>query len=123
MYNDSVYESFEEIFEEVICDLEDGTIEHEDLVIEYCDCKLEKVLDRIDIEEIVMGLVEDRDDEEGITSSAIIKLFQDNMNVEKIMQEMPSLYYPDNKTKTFDLRELDDYKEYLNSKEAQNEIE
>ncbi|WP_268232109.1 hypothetical protein [Sphingobacterium sp. UT-1RO-CII-1] len=119
MYNDNIYDSFEEIFDEMIFDLEDGSIEQDDLVIQYQDCNLEKVLDRIDVEEIVMGLVEDRDDEEGITSSAIIKLFQDNMNVEKIMQEMPSLYYPDNKTKTFDLRELDDYKEYLKEKEKE----
>lgn len=113
MYNDSVYDSFEEIFEEMICDLEDGTIEHEDLVIEYQECNLEKVLGRIDIDEIVIGLVEDRDDEEGITSDKIIKLFKENINLEKIMQEMPSLYYPEKEIKTFDLRELDDYKNYL----------
>lgn len=117
MYEDRVYESFEEIFEEMICDLDDGTKEHEDLIIEYCDCNLEKVLSRIDIDEIVIGLVEDRDDEEGITSNAIIKLFKENINLEKIIQEMPSLHYPDNKVKTFDLRELDDYKEYLKEKE------
>lgn len=120
MYNDNIYDSFEEIFEEMICDLEDGTIEQDDLVIEYCDCKLEKVLGRIDIDEIVIGLVEDRDDEEGITSDKIIKLFKENINLEKIMQEMPSLYYPDNEVKTFDLRELDDYKEYLMEKEVED---
>lgn len=104
MYNDNIYESFEEIFDEMIFDLEDGSIDSDDLVIEYCDCKLEKVLSRIDIDEIVIGLVEDRDDEEGITSSKIIKLFKENINLEKIMQEMPSLYYPEKEIKTFDLR-------------------
>lgn len=115
-YDDKYYESFEDILEDIYFG---GIDNEEDLVISYQEARLEKVID-FDIGYLVELLLEDRDDEEGETSLKVTKLFYDNINVEKIREGMPSLYYPIGYVKIFDLRELDVYKEYLESKEPSN---
>lgn len=124
LFRGIVYDSFSNILELMLGELHSGIIDEEGLVITYYDCNAEVFLTKGDLERGLRDMVEylsyDRDDEEGNASEKVLKLLRENLEWDKILSDMPIMYYPQGEEKEFDLRELHDYIEYLEFKKYGN---
>lgn len=108
--NDSAwYEDFEECLENKLDDFDN--LDEDDFVIEYQDAVEEPCI-KWDVEDIVLLMMEERDTEDGDCYQRVVDLVKKHTDVDAIRREMPTLWYPKLPYKTFDLKQLDDYKTF-----------
>ncbi|NGM63541.1 hypothetical protein G5B30_16650 [Sphingobacterium sp. SGG-5] len=118
LVNDSAwYEDFDECLENKLSDFD--TLDEEDFVIEYQECKKEPCIDW-SIEDIVENMMYERDTEDGDYYQRVVDLIKRYTDVNAIRREMPELYYPKMPYKVFDLKELDQYKEFIKEQDGGN---
>ena len=119
LINDSAwYEDFEECLENKLDDFDN--LDEDDFVIEYQDAVEEPCI-KWDVEDIVLLMMKERDTEDGDYCHRVVDLVKKHTDLDAIRREMPTLWYPKLPYKTFDLKQLDDYKTFIEEREVQNE--
>ena len=111
-YEDKYYEDFSDLVEDLdVESLEEGDI------IECEDCSLEPImqLDADKLLDCTESYWEERTSENGDEYEKILKVFEDNLDFEKLNSLLPKLWYPNGKEIIFTYEQIiEEYNKYNN---------